>query len=589
MAHTVDEYGNLLKNLLPPGAAFPREPGTDLEKVLLGIAAELSRLESRADTLAIEVNPLDTIELLPDWERAAGLPDKCAGTLEETLQGRRNALIAKLNATGGQSIEYFIAIAAQLGYVITIETFRPFQVGISKVGDALTNGGWLYAWRIHAPEQSIITFKVGLSKVGEALRTWGNDTLECKIRQLAPAHTVPIFAYDSSSLDLLFDSGTYLLNQQSSTFGALITFARSTTGGRWNQAGVYESVAINQPRFDFDPVTHQPLGLLIEESRTNLHTYSEDFSNAAWGKSLGTITVPGGSCPIGVIHKFVENNTNGNHFLQRAFTATAGVAYISWRVLKAGERDLVRAQLFNTGSQADFDLSAGTVTGNGTITPLSDGWFLCAITGTYAAGGSVTDRWYPKDAGGNATYTGDGVSGYYVAAGQLEVGSFNTSYIPTTALAVTRGADVASINSIANWYNQVSGSMLVVSNDRMPTPSGTFAVSLGSDGSNYIGMGYTTPGSAAATTFVRNAGAGTSVLDAAQRSKFASSWDTVNVDLASDGEYRGQSAHSGLPAVTGLFIGRGHFGGATVNCHIKQIRYYPRRLTNAELTNLTAP
>ncbi len=195
MAHSEQEYMTLLRNLLPPGLAFPREPGTDIEKLLLGCAAELSRLESRADALAVEVNPLDTNELLSDWERAAGLPDKCSGNLETTIQGRRNALIAKLTANGGQSEEYFVEIAANLGYTITISTFNPFRVGLSVVGDALTNGPWQFAWVINAPETTVITFKVGMSAVGEALRTWGNDTLECKIRQLAPAHTVPIFSY----------------------------------------------------------------------------------------------------------------------------------------------------------------------------------------------------------------------------------------------------------------------------------------------------------------------------------------------------------------------------------------------------------
>lgn len=195
MAHSIEEYAALLKNLLPPGKAFPREPGTDLEKVLLGCAAEFERVEARGDELAIDVNPLDTNELLPDWERSAGLPDTCSGVLENTLQGRRAALIAKLTSTGGQSEAYFIEVAKNLGYEITISTFNPFRVGLSAVGDALTNEAWQYAWEINAPETTVVSFRVGLSAVGEALRTWGNGALECKIRQLAPAHTVPIFTY----------------------------------------------------------------------------------------------------------------------------------------------------------------------------------------------------------------------------------------------------------------------------------------------------------------------------------------------------------------------------------------------------------
>lgn len=201
MSHSVEEYTQLLRNLLPPGKAFPRERGTNLEQLLTGMAAELARVEARADVLAIEVNPLDTSELLPDWERAAGLPDKCAGILETTQQGRRNALLAKLTSTGGQSVAYFISVAKSLGYEITITEFRPFRAGLSSAGDPLTNGDWVYAWRINAPDTTIIEFKAGLSAAGEALRTWGNDTLECKINQLKPAHTITLFGYGALEIE----------------------------------------------------------------------------------------------------------------------------------------------------------------------------------------------------------------------------------------------------------------------------------------------------------------------------------------------------------------------------------------------------
>jgi uncharacterized protein YmfQ (DUF2313 family) len=204
MAHTPGQYKDLLLNLLPPGAAFPREPGTNLERVLLGCAEEFSRLESRADTLAIDVNPLDTSELLSDWERAAGLPDKCAGTLETTIQGRRNALAAKLASVGGQSKAYFIEVARQLGYEITITEFRPFRAGISRAGDPLTNGDWIYTWQVNARETTIIDFRAGLSAAGEPLRAWGNDSLECKINQLKPAHTFALFGYGAIEAEEIY-------------------------------------------------------------------------------------------------------------------------------------------------------------------------------------------------------------------------------------------------------------------------------------------------------------------------------------------------------------------------------------------------
>jgi hypothetical protein len=49
--------------------------------------------------------------------------------------------------------------------------------------------------------------------------------------------------------------------------------------------------------------------------------------------------------------------------------------------------------------------------------------------------------------GGTATYTGDGSSYVDIYGFQFEQGAFATSYIPTTTVAVTRNADVASITS----------------------------------------------------------------------------------------------------------------------------------------------
>jgi len=192
---TAADYLEQLKTLLPPGQAFPREAGTTLHDLLEGMSIELARVDDRGESLPVEAIPATSNELLSDWERVAGLPDKCSGVLEDTLQGRRNALLAKLASTGGQSSAYFIEIAAALGYTVTIETFKPFRAGLSRAGDALTNGPWAFTWLVRAPEVSVTAFRAGLSAAGERLRTWGNESLECKINQLKPAHTIALFAY----------------------------------------------------------------------------------------------------------------------------------------------------------------------------------------------------------------------------------------------------------------------------------------------------------------------------------------------------------------------------------------------------------
>lgn len=195
MAYRADQYREQLKALLPPGRAFPRERGSTLDALLDALAIELARIDARGDQLMIEAIPFTTTELLPDWERVAGLPDSCSGLLADTLQQRRADLVAKLAARGGQSRAYFIAVALALGFVITIEEFFPFRVGLSEVGAPLNGGDWSFTWRINAPETTITLFRTGPSNVGEPLADWGNDTLECRMNKLKPAHTILLFAY----------------------------------------------------------------------------------------------------------------------------------------------------------------------------------------------------------------------------------------------------------------------------------------------------------------------------------------------------------------------------------------------------------
>lgn len=189
-----DQYAAQLDALLPQGFAWPRETDAGMRALTRGLAEELARVDLRGDDLLREVLPDTTVEMLFDWERAAGLPDPCV-TTAQTLQERRSALLSRLTSAGGQSREFFIQLAESLGFTITISEFRPFRTGISHAGDALYGDDWLFAWQINAPETTIIEFRSGLSAAGEPLRKWGNELLECVFSRIKPAQTVLLFAY----------------------------------------------------------------------------------------------------------------------------------------------------------------------------------------------------------------------------------------------------------------------------------------------------------------------------------------------------------------------------------------------------------
>ena len=174
-----DRYIGQLKALLAQGLAWTRDHGTNMHKVLGGIAAEAARIHDRADDLMAEMDPSQTTELLLEWEAVWGLPDPCTGQLE-TLQERRAALLARIKSVGGQSPGFFIRLAASLGYTITID---------ENVGGDPT------VWRVNAPETTVRWFRAGQSRAGEQVRSWGNALLECAIIEVNPAHLTVLFAY----------------------------------------------------------------------------------------------------------------------------------------------------------------------------------------------------------------------------------------------------------------------------------------------------------------------------------------------------------------------------------------------------------
>lgn len=189
-----EHYRDQLLALLPQGAAWLTDLESNLARLFHAWGDELARVDLRADELIEEADPRTTNELLPDWERVAGLPDGCTNQVD-TLQERRNALLARLTAMGGQTPQYFIDVAAALGYTITITEFTTRRHGQARYGEQYAGEAWAYAWQVNAGVTTVVQRRHGQSGYGEPYQDWGNEILECVIRRLAPAHTFVIFAY----------------------------------------------------------------------------------------------------------------------------------------------------------------------------------------------------------------------------------------------------------------------------------------------------------------------------------------------------------------------------------------------------------
>lgn len=195
MALTDTDYLRQLQALLPPGPAWPKDDDALLTRLLSGLSEELARVDGRAWQIAEEADPRTVAELFADWERVAGLPDACAvafgGT--QTESQRRAALVGRLTPMGGQSPAYYIALAALIGYAITITEFRSHTVD-DDVNYPLYGGAWDFAWQVNAALNTITEFTVDMT-VEDPLAAWGNALLECVINRLKPAHTTLLFSY----------------------------------------------------------------------------------------------------------------------------------------------------------------------------------------------------------------------------------------------------------------------------------------------------------------------------------------------------------------------------------------------------------
>lgn len=186
--------------LLPPGALWHLRANGVLQSLLRGMADEFARIEERSLGLYAEMNVESITELIGEWEESWGIPGECEN-LSTTLIQRRYALAGKIASTGGQSAEYFIQVAARMGWEITIEEHVPPAPGPLTewgAGSGLTGAGWIYTWIVHAPAFLVDYFTAGESLAGEPLTTTEGlaALLECTLEAIAPAHAVLLFEYD---------------------------------------------------------------------------------------------------------------------------------------------------------------------------------------------------------------------------------------------------------------------------------------------------------------------------------------------------------------------------------------------------------
>jgi hypothetical protein len=253
------------------------------------------------------------------------------------------------------------------------------------------------------------------------------------------------------------------------TLGSLpagVSLTRASAGYRRNSSGVLVSETTNVARFDYTPVTLAARGILVESAGTNLLTYSEDFSNAAWTKTQSTITADAVAAPDGTTtaDALVENSAaTVAHNLARVVTYAASTTYVHSVYAKQDTRTWLWLYLdpgmFGGSGFAYFNLATGATGTVGAgitayMTLEANGFYRCvAIAATTSSGGANFAIGLATGDGG-AVYTGDGVSKAYIWGANVVAESAVTSYIQTVAATATRAADVATITNASAISDQ---------------------------------------------------------------------------------------------------------------------------------------
>lgn len=441
----------------------------------------------------------------------------------------------------------------------------------------------------------------------------GNGWYRCSITYTATAAS-SLLIFNVANADGVFSfagngtSGIFLWGAQLEQRSAATAYTPTTTQPITNYIPVLQTAASGVARFDTNPITDESLGLLIEEQRTNLLTYSEDFSNAAWTKTEGTITANTVVSPDGALNgdKFIESTTASAVHVLISATATGvlSTTYVASFYIKSAERTRARVVMTFGGSNgvyADADLSAGTVgaatafntatAGVSTIKSVGNGWFRVTVSGSSSASTSITARVELLDASGNRSYTGNGYNGIFIWGAQLELGAFPTSYIQTVASQVTRAADSASMTgaNFSSWYNAAEGTMFAESYLRTGSPFIVVGISDGTT-NNRSQIGAFTSGN----QFFYVVGGVVQALFAATPStnefnnKQAFAYKTNDFAGVVNGGTAGVDTLGVVTnAVNQMQIGSRTGVAEFANSTIKKIAYYPLRVTNAQLQGLT--
>ncbi len=398
------------------------------------------------------------------------------------------------------------------------------------------------------------------------------------------------------------------------------TFAsRSSTGTYFDAQGKIQTAAVNAARMSYNPADLlAPPTLLQEAASTNMLTVS-DFATPGGTSLLGDAAYSDFS-GIGMVTGVKIGRPTVAQQWSLAYKTVTLQPNTSYCLSVFVKMDDGLAPVFRSDTAAsesnDFALAIVGVTPPMTkfiVTPQGDGVYR--VSCTHTTGSSV-----PGANVGAVKYPQNSPRGFRVTGYQLEQAAFASSYIPTAAATVLRAADVTNstagtraadtvgstavarsadfvyIDAAKGWLNAAEGAVaLEVELPKMPDITVRNIMELG-DGTagNRLSMGMSIPGgvyctgtvggTTTATTSAGNAG----VLSPGDYFKVALAYGAEGLRYSFRTDGLRKNAMAAMPPITRFALGAVAWGGNQACLHIKAARYFPQRLTDAEVSALTA-
>jgi len=353
------------------------------------------------------------------------------------------------------------------------------------------------------------------------------------------------------------------------------------------------------PRIEYD-LDGSAKGILVEGARTNSYKYSEDLSEYVWIGSSGTIssinaiTSPDGNSTGNLVITGVNDPFSRR---QNGLGVDSTISFYA----KAQEYSFVFANNDNGAGWVCFDLATESIAlGNngfsGEMTAVGNGWYRCVATFPMLIAGNNAHMAIGVRENFGGTYTAssaNGTSGAYIWGAQMEADPFATSYIKTENATATRALDLAEIN-VSNFINKSAGTFLATFNYSDPTNADNNYVFSGSSNARVF---YNNAGNSVWQTYDGSAGTTFGDVDSGEVYKLAVAVKTdSNISTAKNGTIQttrtvNTALMTSIEAYPLLAIGGASSSSSyqKLNGHIKSIKYYPRRLTDAQIQRLTQP